>query len=78
MTPVPISFQHPGLSNPREGAQPQQDGSFKRILLVDYALDLHGAADPTSSLSEAVDEALEVAAIHGFADVIFCGGGTSS
>lgn len=77
MTIVPISFQHPGLSNPREAAQPQQDGTFKRVLLVDCALDLHGPADPTSALSEAVDEALEVAAIHGFGDVIFYGGRTS-
>ena len=77
MSSPQISFQHPGLKNPREAAQPQEDGSFKRVLLVDCAIDLSGSVDPSSPLSEVIDEALEVAAIHGFDSVTFCGSGVT-
>ena len=68
-----ITFQPPSLYNPREASRPQPDGTFRRVLMVDCYMDLQGPAHPASPLAEVVDEALEVAAIHGFEGVVFCG-----
>ena len=71
MQQLNISFRSPHLSNPRQGADPQPDGTIKLALVVDCDLDLAGDAGPGSPLAAAIEEVNEIIANYPFDKATF-------
>lgn len=72
MQPLTITFKSPHLSNPRQQADPQPDGTLKILLVVDCDLDLQGDGSAGTPLAAAMEETSEVIANYPFDGVKYC------